>query len=90
MSCAEQIDSGLFRYIEKVRDRRFVIDTERGLVSAIDIMDVPGTVLSDVGSANLRVPQSMLSVHLLKIRNGKIVRLETFSRGAPYGLLSGW
>jgi len=90
LSCAEQIDSGLFRYIEKVRDRRFVIDTERGLVSAIDIMDVPGTVLSDVGSANLRVPQSMLSVHLLKIRNGKIVRLETFSRGAPYGLLSGW
>jgi hypothetical protein len=118
LSCAAQIDSGLFRYIEKVRDRRFVTDTQQGLVAAIDVLDIPGTTLdftaghgkhieypgtrvgvtsapaehqySDVGGADLRVPQSLLSLHLFKIQDGKIARLETFSRGAPYGLLSGW
>lgn len=118
LSCAAQIDSGLYRYIEKVRERRFVVDAEAGLVAAIDVMDVPGTVsnftvsgsgrieypgtvggvtvgqaaaqFTALGGANLRVPQSMLSTHLFKIREGKIVRLENLARGGPYGLLSGW
>lgn len=118
LGCAAQVDSGLYRYIEAVRDRRFLVDAARGLVVAIDVMDVPGTVHSirvpggatvrypgpdagkpasnpgqqfnDFSSPNLRVPSSLLAVHLFKIRGGRIVRLESFSRPAPYGFRSGW
>jgi hypothetical protein len=118
LGCSAQVDSGLYRYIEQVRDRRFVVDASRGVVVAIDLMDVPGTVHSidvpavgkvsypgaeagassinvgqqfnDFGGANLKVPSTMLAVHLFKVRAGKIVRIETFYRPAPYGLRSGW
>jgi hypothetical protein len=43
LGCAAQIDSGLYGYVEAVRERRFVVDAERGLVAAFDVWDVPGT-----------------------------------------------
>ena len=44
----------------------------------------------DHAGANLSVPLSALSVHLFKVVGGRIVRIETVSRPAPYGLRSGW
>lgn len=117
LGCGEQVGSGLFRYIERVRDRRFVVDIERGVVAAIVLMDVPGTVHAidvpghgrvnypgpaarrDVNvadqfdqsvTANLRVPSSVLSVCLFKVRDGQIAQMECFHRGGHLGLRSGW
>ena len=118
LGCARQIDSGLYRYIARVRDRRFLVDEQRGLVAAIDLMDVPGTLheidipgtgrvrypgpdaahstaddtaqFNDFAAANLRVPSSMLAIHLFKIVDGKIVRMEDFERGAHLGFEAGW
>jgi len=118
LGCAAQIDSGFYQYVEGVRERRFVVDAESGVVAALDVWDVPGTKLSfeakgagtvaypgpragaseaDVkqqfaenGGANLIIPSSALATHLFKISDGKIVRVETLARGAPYSFLSGW
>jgi hypothetical protein len=118
LGCAAQIDSGLYQYVEGIRDRRFVVDAESGVVAVFDVWDVPGTRLSfkakgvgtvaypgpragaseaeakqqfaETGGANLIIPSSALATHLFKIRDGRIVRIETLARGAPYGFLSGW
>ena len=39
---------------------------------------------------NLQVPTSDLTAQLTRIENGEIVYVETISRGAPYGLPTGW
>lgn len=118
LGCAAQVDSGYYRFIEGVRDRRFHVDAARGLIVAIGAMDTPGTLhgidvkgvgkvaypgpkagqtssdpsqqFNDFIKANLRVPSSALAVHLFKIRDGRIVRIESFSRPAPYGARTGW
>jgi hypothetical protein len=39
---------------------------------------------------NFRVPMTELTVQLTKVQAGRIARIESISRGAPYGLTSGW
>ena len=39
---------------------------------------------------NLQVPTSDLQAQLTRIEDGRIVYIETISRGAPYGLSTGW
>src|SRR5690606_2021288 len=40
--CASVFRAGLFAPVERIRDRRFpVVDTERGLVLAISVQDLP-------------------------------------------------
>jgi hypothetical protein len=46
LGCAAQIDSGFYGYVEAVRERRFVVDAEHGVVAAFDVWDVPGTKTS--------------------------------------------
>jgi hypothetical protein len=46
LGCAEQIDSGFFGNVGKVRERRFVADPERGLLFAFAMVDTPGTTLA--------------------------------------------
>jgi hypothetical protein len=46
LGCAEQIDSGFYAYVEKVRERRFVADPEQGLLAAFHMIDNPGAHLS--------------------------------------------
>ncbi len=45
LSCAEQIDSGFFRRISRIRGRRhIVVDERRGLVLTIAMLDQPGEI----------------------------------------------
>jgi hypothetical protein len=36
------------------------------------------------------IPYSLLSPTVIKIENGKIRRIETIDKTAPYGVKSGW
>ena len=59
---------------------------------------VPGTVKSFDAKNSSKVtypttqgiPYSLISPTVLKIENGKIRRIETLDKSAPYGMKSGW
>jgi hypothetical protein len=58
LSCAEQIDSGFFRRISRIRGRRhIVVDDRRGLVLTIAMLDQPGDIkdisVPKIGRVNL-------------------------------------
>ena len=61
LSCAEQIDSGYFKRISKVRDRQHVVDAERGLVLSIAAFDNPARIKAfDVpGIGRVTLPGAM-------------------------------
>ena len=46
MACAEQIDSGYYRRISKVRERRHWVDAEKGLVLSVAAFDNPARIKS--------------------------------------------
>lgn len=96
LGCAELIDSGFFSNIAAVRDRRdWIVDEERGVVALVGYQDIPGTVKS-FAPKNSRVtvsyppsqgiPYTLLTPTVLKIENGKIRRVETAAKTAPYGM----
>ena len=95
LGCAGQADSGFYKYVSKVRDPGpWIVDPELGLVFGIAYADVAGAVKSldvaGVGNVALPssfvVPHTLITPYLFKIRNGKIRRIETWSRPAPYGM----
>lgn len=61
LSCRAQLDSGFFSNVARIRDRRYVTDTARGLVLVLTQMDLPGTKLSfkapKVGTVNYPGPR---------------------------------
>lgn len=94
-----QISSGMFAYIEQIRDRRYpVIDEERGLVLAIGFFEHPGLLTSvevaGVGTVPLprfaAEPSSAMIMELFKVDGGEIVAIEALLDFFPYGMRSGW
>jgi hypothetical protein len=81
--CKEQFNSGGFHYIERVRDRRFlVVDEARGLILAQVVFDVA------VSPTNRR---SNVLNELFKIESGQISLLQAvYLWREPYGTKSGW
>ncbi len=98
LDCAAQLDSGLFRYLGKVRDRRMLmVDEERGLVLAVAMVDHPGAVraIDTVDGrvtlpSNLLTPSTDMAAMLFKLTGGRITRIEALQRPVPYGMTSGW
>lgn len=99
MRVAEQISSGMFRYIGGIRDRRYPIhDEERSLVLAIGFFDHPGKLTSvdveGVGEVALppfaRRPSSALIFEVFKVVDGTIVAIEALLDFFPYGMGAGW
>jgi hypothetical protein len=95
----EQIDTGYFRYIAAVRDRRIVaVDEARGLVLMIVVFDHPARTrtveMRGVGEVELppyhQVPNSVLIAELFKVRSGLIEHIEAVLEFAPYGMRTGW
>jgi len=68
LGCAAQIDSGFYRNIGKIRDRRFVADPEHGLLVGLAMVDMPGTELSfsapGIGKVDYPGPRGMPSVQV--------------------------
>lgn len=99
LGCEELLDSGFFRNITAVRDRRtWLADEERGVVAVLGYIDVPGTVKTleakNAGTVKYPtsqgIPYTLISPTFLKIENGKIRRIETINKSVPYGMKPGW
>jgi hypothetical protein len=97
LGCRQQFATGFFRFVTRIRDRRFVVvDPERGLVLAFVFLDhagnVPSVTLSDGRAVPIGVsrPWTWEIAELFKIENNLIRRIEAVFQEAPYGMASGW
>jgi hypothetical protein len=97
MGCEAQFKTGFFKFVTRIRDRRFmVVDRERGLVFAFVFFDHNGTVktltLNDgsVFPESLRHPFTWEIGVVFKIEKGKIRFIQGVPTLAQYGLKPGW
>ena len=98
LGCAAQLSQGATKTLESVRDRRYFVDEEHGLVFVNFVMESTGAVKS-VTLANGRVltmppgglfPIALHAGEIFKIKNGKIVQIEAVYIKLPYGVDTGW
>jgi len=96
LSAKEQFETGYFRFVDRIRDRRFpVIDPERGLVFALAFFDHSGTVrdyqLADgTPRKGIDRPFSWMIAEAFRIERGLITRIEALMTECPYGMKPGW
>ncbi|HSP68031.1 MAG TPA: hypothetical protein VLN48_09910 [Bryobacteraceae bacterium] len=98
LGCAEQFRLGVFGWVRRVRDRRFVaVDRERGLVLAIVSIDEPAGKYATYKLSDGRTmtygpnrPTTIAAFEAYKIEGGKLRRIEAVQHDIPYGMLSGW
>jgi len=98
LGCAEQFRLGVFGWVRRVRDRRFVaVDRERGLVLAIVSIDEPAGKYATYKLSDGRTmtygpnrPTTIAVLEAYKIEGGKLRRIEAIQHDVPYGMLSGW
>lgn len=95
--CASVFRQGLFAPVDRIRDRRFpVVDTERGLVLAISVQDIPTRETSFRTTAGAKVdlkrdyPLSRLVAELVKIEGDRVVRAEGVVASLPYRMPTPW
>jgi hypothetical protein len=98
LGCLEQFQTGMFHYVTRIRDRRFVaLDPERGLAFAFAFFDNAAGDARNVTLADGRKVQSGSTVpwtwqiaEVFKIERGLIGPVESVLHGVPYGMGSGW
>ena len=95
--CEAQFKLGLYKPVDRVRSRRVLaVDEERGLVVATAFsdfeLDRPRYTTTDgtIRETQDKSPQARENIDIFKIRNGKIVRVESVSVFQPYGMRSPW
>ena len=98
LGCKAQFETGMFFYVTRIRDRRFVVvDPERGLAFAFAFFD---NGAGDARNGTLRdgttvasgpaVPWTWQIAEVFRIENGLIVNVESVLHPVPYGMGSGW
>ena len=100
LSCAAQLDGGVFRSVSQVRRRVLVVDEDRGLVMAVALVDhgPPADApkkkkkkpKQPVVPAAPMTPSTELLGAIFKMSEGKITRIETLEQPVPYGMASLW
>ena len=96
MSAKQQFETGFFRFVTRIRDRRFpVIDEPRGLVFAFAFFDHDGTVrdyaLADgTPRSGIDRPFTWMIAEAFRIERGLLTRIEALMAEVPYGHRSGW
>lgn len=95
--CAAVFRAGLFAPVERIRDRRFpVVDTQRGLVLAISVQDLPARASSFASTDGKKIavkrdyPLSRLVCELVRIEGDKVVRSEGVVASLPYRMPTPW
>jgi hypothetical protein len=96
--CLDQLRSGYWNYILRVRDRRFTaVDRERGLVFAIVTFDEPSGKYRTFKMADGREvtagparPESQVAFLAFRLEGGLIRREEAVQLTVPYGMIPGW
>jgi len=96
-TCRVPFETGLFRPVTRVRDRRFpLVDTERGLVVALAARDRAArddsftTADGETREIDKAFPHSRGALDIFKIRDGRIARVESVSTYLPYFMPKPW
>ncbi|HVB86404.1 MAG TPA: hypothetical protein VNK23_07035 [Candidatus Dormibacteraeota bacterium] len=97
LGCKAQFETGYFKVVTKISDRRFVIvDPERGLAFAFAFFNHAGRLKTitltngETFPATLRHPYTFEIGELFKIEKGKIRQIQAVLTEEPYGIRSGW
>lgn len=97
LSAKQQFETGYFRFVDRIRDRRFpVIDPSRGVVFSFAFFDHSGTVrqyeLADGTQVTSGVerPFSWMIAEAFRIERGLFTRIEALMTECPYGMRPGW
>jgi hypothetical protein len=99
MGVSEQINTGFFAYIPRIRSRRFpVIDEMQSVVMAGVVFDQPGTMtevtLKDGREIVLpplfRRPSSVLILEAFQVEAGRIRAINAVLDFCQYGIQPGW
>jgi hypothetical protein len=95
--CEAQFKLALYEPVDRVRASRVLaVDEERGLVVASAFSDFTlrrprySTTDGTIRETQEKYPSSREGFEIFKIRNGKIVRVESVSVFQPYGMPSAW
>jgi len=96
--CRQQFESGVFFYVTRIRDRRFVlVDPERGLAFAFAFFDngsgdARNGTLTDGRKvvSGPAIPWTWQIAEVFKIERGLIGPVESVLHQVPYGMGSGW
>ena len=95
--CRAQIEAGLYRPLESLRNRRYpVVDEARGLVVALSTADFPlrsPQYTSTDGrplTTSVTYPSSREQFEVFRVRGGRIERIEAVSVYQPYLMPSRW
>ncbi len=95
--CEAQFKLGTFRFVDRVRDRRFtVVDEARGIVMAQASFD-HGAKFEDYRTTDgkaaknpIKSPSTISLMEVFKIRSGRLYRIEAIFTGVPYWMTSQW
>lgn len=97
LSAREQFETGFFRFVDRIRGRRFpIVDEERGVVFTFAFFDHSGTVreyaLADgtPATAGLDRPFTWMIAEAFRIERKQFTRIEALMTPVPYGMESGW
>ncbi len=97
MGCTQQFQTGFFRFVTRIRDRRFtLVDEEKSLVFASALFDHTGTLpevtLTDGHRlpAQFHVPWTWLICELFKVEDGRLRQIEALIVKVPYNTVSQW
>ena len=95
--CEAQFKLGTFRFVDRARDRRYVVvDEERGVVMAEAFFD-HGATFEDYQTTDgkaaknpIKSPSTISLMEMFKIRAGRIYRIEAIFTGVPFRMSSPW
>jgi len=98
LGCRQQFETGMFHYVTRIRDRRFVVvDPERGLACAFAFFDNASGDARNVTLTDGRkvvsgpgIPWTWQIAEVFKIEKGLITAVESVLHPVPYGMASGW
>jgi len=94
-TCEGQLTAGVFSYISDIRNRRLlVIDEQKGLAVGFSNLfhdsKLKTAKINGVEMPSYQGVFNMPSMHIFKIRNGKINEIEATGLVLPYGIKTGW
>jgi hypothetical protein len=94
--CEAQFKLGVFKLDDRVRDRRYAVDEEHGIVIATALVDRAArsdsyaTTDGKMHPAFAKYPHSVGLIGLFQIRGGRIFRIDSVSAFLPYFSPSSW
>lgn len=97
LGCRKGFETGYFRIVTRIRDRRFpLVDEDKGVAFAFAFFDHAGNVhdfpLTDgtVSPGGIKAPFTWEIAEAFRVEKGKITTIEAVLNNAPYGMKGGW